>query len=87
MAESEEELKRLLMRVKEDSERAGLKLNVKNTKIMTVCVLSQSIVSDSLQPHDCSPPGSCVMGILQARIPEWVAMPPSRRYSQARDRT
>ena len=34
MAESEEELKNLLMRVKEGSERAGLKLNIKNTKIM-----------------------------------------------------
>ena len=34
MAESKEELKRLLMRVKEESERAGLKLNIKNTKIM-----------------------------------------------------
>ena len=35
MAESEEELKSLLMRVKEESERAGLKLNIKKTKIMT----------------------------------------------------
>ena len=34
MAESEEELKSLLMRVKEGSERAGLKLNIKKTKIM-----------------------------------------------------
>ena len=34
MAESEEELKSLLMRVKEESEKAGLKLNMKNTKIM-----------------------------------------------------
>ena len=34
MAESEEELKSLLMRVKEESERAGLKLNIKTTKIM-----------------------------------------------------
>ena len=34
MAESKEELKSLLMRVKEDSEKAGLKLNIKNTKIM-----------------------------------------------------
>ena len=34
MAESKAELKRLLMRVKEESERAGLKLNIKNTKIM-----------------------------------------------------
>ena len=34
MAESEEELKALLMKVKEDSEKAGLKLNIQNTKIM-----------------------------------------------------
>ena len=34
MAESEEELKRLLMRVKEESEKAGLKLNIQKTKIM-----------------------------------------------------
>ena len=33
-AESEEEIKSLLMRVKEESERAGLKLNIKKTKIM-----------------------------------------------------
>ena len=35
MAENEEELKSLLMRVKEDSEKAGLKLNFQKTKIMT----------------------------------------------------
>ena len=35
MAESKEELKNLLMRVKEESERAGLRLNIKKTKIMT----------------------------------------------------
>ena len=34
MAESEEELKRLLMKVKEESEKAGLKLNIQNTKII-----------------------------------------------------
>ena len=34
MAESEEELKSLLMKVKEKSEEAGLKLNVQKTKIM-----------------------------------------------------
>ena len=33
-AESEEELKRLLMKVKEDSENTDLKLNIQNTKIM-----------------------------------------------------
>ena len=34
MVESEEELKSLLMKVKEESEKAGLKLNIKKTKIM-----------------------------------------------------
>ena len=34
MAESEEELKSLLMKVKEGSEKAGLKLNIQKTKIM-----------------------------------------------------
>ena len=34
MAESEEELKSLFMKVKEESEKAGLKLNIQNTKIM-----------------------------------------------------
>ena len=35
MAESEEELKSLLMKVKEESEKVGLKLNIKKTKIIT----------------------------------------------------
>ena len=37
MAESEEELKSLLMKVKEESETAGLKPNVQKMKIMTSC--------------------------------------------------
>ena len=36
MAESEQELKNLLMRVTEESEKAGLKLNIKKTKTMTM---------------------------------------------------
>ena len=35
MAESEEELKSLLIKVKEESEKVGLKLNIQKTKIMT----------------------------------------------------
>ena len=35
MAESEEELKSLLMKVEEESEKVGLKLNIQKTKIMT----------------------------------------------------
>ena len=37
MAESEEALKSLLMKVKEESEKAGLKLNIQKTKIMASC--------------------------------------------------
>ena len=38
-------------------------------------------------PMNCSPPGSYVYGILQARILEWVAIPSSRGSSWPRDRT
>ena len=48
---------------------------------------SSSVMSGSLQPMDCSLPGSSVHGILQARILEWVAICFSRRSSQPRDRT
>ena len=37
-------------------------------------------------PMDCSPPGSSLHGILQARTLEWVAMPSTRRSSQPRNR-
>ena len=48
---------------------------------------SRSVVSDSLQPVDCSPPSSTVHGILQARTLQWVAISFSRGSSQPRDRT
>ena len=41
MAESEEELKSLWMKVKEESEKAGLKLNVQNTKIMASSLITR----------------------------------------------
>ena len=44
-----------------------------------------SVVSDSLWPLDCSPPGSSVHGILQARMLEWAAMPSFRGSSRPRD--
>ena len=44
------------------------------------------VVSDSLR-HWCSPPGSSVLGISQARILEWVAVSFSRGSSQPGDRT
>ena len=40
MAESEEELKSLLMKVKEESEKAGLKLNIQKTRIMASCPIT-----------------------------------------------
>ena len=40
MAENEEELKSLLMKVKEESEKAGLKLNIQKTKIMTSSLIT-----------------------------------------------
>ena len=40
MAESEEELKSLLMKVKEESEKIGLKINIQKTKIMTSCPIT-----------------------------------------------
>ena len=40
MAESEEELKSLLRKVKEESEKVGLKLNIQKTKIMASCPIT-----------------------------------------------
>ena len=40
MAESKEELKSLFMKVKEESEKAGLKLNLQKMKIMTYCPIT-----------------------------------------------
>ena len=40
MAESEEELKSLLIKVKEESEKVGLKLNIQKTKIMATCPIT-----------------------------------------------
>ena len=40
MAENEEELKSLLMKVKEESEKVGLKLNIQKNKIMASCPIS-----------------------------------------------
>ena len=50
MAESKEELKSLLMRVKEESEKAALKLNIKKTKIMAFGpIISWQIVGRKME--------------------------------------
>ena len=53
------------------------------------CMPAKSLLScpTLCDPMDCSPPGSSVHGILQARILEWVATPSSGGSSQPRDRT
>ena len=52
-----------------------------------VCVLSHFRRVWLCNPMDCSPPGSSVCGILQARTLEWVAMPFFKGSSQPRDWT
>ena len=76
MAESEWELKSLLMKVKEESEKVGLKLNIQKTKIMTTAAAAKSLQSylTLCNPIDGSPSGSPVPGILQARTLEWIAI-------------
>ena len=55
LAESQEELKSLLMNVKEESEKAGLKLSIQKTKIMASGPIQFSSVTQScptLRPHE-----------------------------------
>ena len=73
-----------------ESENLGRKL-----KVHPFCShLQQCVCTKSLQscptlcdPMDCSLTGSSVLGIIQARILEWFAMPSSRKSSQPRDQT
>ena len=56
-AESEEELKNVLMKVKEESENVGLRLSIQKTNLMasgpiSSVQFSRSVVSDSLRPHE-----------------------------------
>ena len=82
MAEIEEELKSLLMRVKEESQKDDLKLNIHKTKIMASGPIAAIVAAAKLLQScltlcnriDGSPPGSPVPGILQARMVEWVAI-------------
>ena len=49
MAESEEELKSLLMKVKEESEKVGLKLNIQKTKIMALGPITWQIDEETME--------------------------------------
>ena len=56
-----------------------------NTRRVQAHSVAQSCLT--LQPHDCSPPGSTVHGISLARILEWVAISSSRGSFRPKDRT
>ena len=56
------------------------------TELQSVALVAQSCLT-LRNPMDCSPPGSSVHGILQARILEWVAISSSRGSSPPSDRT
>ena len=56
------------------------------TASSAICQVAQSGLT-LCDPMDCSPPGSSVPGILQARILEWVTTPSSRGSPQPRDQT
>ena len=55
--------------------------------ILASCCLIAESCPALCDPVDCSPPGSSVHGILQARILEWAAVSVSRGCSQPRDQT
>ena len=61
MAESEEELKSLLMKVKEESEKVGIKLNIQKTKIMA----SGPITSWEIDEEKVETAADFILGGLQ----------------------
>ena len=70
----------------ESKEEEKEELNI--SKSMGVCLLLAQSCPTLHDPTDpCSPPGSSVHGILQARILEWVAISFSKGFSWPRDRT
>ena len=65
-------------------QKSGVWLNITWKKVKASVIQSCPTLYD---PMDCSPPGSSVHGILQARILEWIAIPFSRGSSHPRDQT
>ena len=64
MAESEEELKSLLMKVKEESEKFGLKLNIQKTEIMT----SRPITSWQLDGETVETVSDFIFGVISKSL-------------------
>ena len=65
----------------------GSFLFITTSKTACVCCLVTQSCPTLCDPMDCSPPGSSVHGILQARILEWVAISFSRGSSQPKELT
>ena len=74
MAESEEELKGLLMKVKEESDKVGLKLNIQKTKIMASSPISSVQLSSVTQscPTPCYPMNHNMPGLpVHHQLPDF----------------
>ena len=69
MSESEEELKSLLMKVTEESEKVGLKLNIQKTKIMASCpITSWEIDGETVSDYFFGAPKSLQMVIAAMKL-------------------
>ena len=85
MAESEEELKSLLMKMKEESEKIGLKLNIQKTKIMASCPITSweidgEIVADFIfLGFNITADGDCSHEIKRCLLAPW-----KKSYDQPR---
>ena len=72
MAESIEELKSLLMKVKKESEKAGLKLNIQKTKIMASSPISSVQFNHSVMSTLCNPMNGSTPGLpVHHQLPEF----------------
>ena len=96
MAESEEELKRLLMKVKEESEKVGLKLNIQKTKIMASGpIISWQIDGENVETvsdftflgSKITTDGDCSHEIKRRLLPERKAMMNPDSVLKSRDIT
>ena len=67
--------------------KLGCSAGTQSTNHAVLCWVAQACPTLVRCPKDCSPPGSSVRGLLQARTLEWVAMPSSRGSSWPRDWT
>ena len=83
MAESEEELKSLLMKVKEDSEKVGLRPNIQETKIMASGPITswqidretmETVRDFVLRGSEITSVGDCSHEIKRRLLPGWKAM-------------